>query len=202
MVAPERRSRVYGLFYTIGIGTGALAPPLFGLLSDASGYPVMLAVLAAVILVTLPLAHLLRPAAPGKTRPQFVAPRSFPPVPSAGLRHGVSGVISGSEAPLFTPKTTVVCTGFAVRAVHRRSMPPPSCNSFSTLKYGKEDLQRNEKSGTSSLGVRRDAATSLSYRLSTRAPIQNPVRSSLSGRPEMPPWKGRGTGISFPSASR
>lgn len=64
--APERRSRVYGLFYTIGIGTGALAPPLFGLLSDAAGVPVTLAVLAAVILATLPLAHLLRPAVEGK----------------------------------------------------------------------------------------------------------------------------------------
>ena len=61
LVAPERRSRVYGLFYTIGIGTGALSPPLFGLLSDAAGVPVTLAVLAAAILTTLPLAHLLRP---------------------------------------------------------------------------------------------------------------------------------------------
>jgi MFS family permease len=66
LVAPERRSRVYGLFYTIGIGTGALAPPLFGLLSDSAGIPVALAVLAAVILATLPLAHLLRPAVEGK----------------------------------------------------------------------------------------------------------------------------------------
>jgi len=62
LVVPERRSRVYGVFYTIGIGSGALAPPLFGLLSDAGGVPVTLAVLAAVILVTLPLAQLLRPA--------------------------------------------------------------------------------------------------------------------------------------------
>jgi MFS-type transporter involved in bile tolerance (Atg22 family) len=61
-VVPERRSRVYGLFYTIGIGSGALAPPLFGLLSDAAGVPLTLAVLAAVILATLPLAQLLRPA--------------------------------------------------------------------------------------------------------------------------------------------
>jgi MFS family permease len=65
LAAPERRSRVYGLFYTIGIGTGALAPPLFGLLSDAAGVPVTLAVLAAVILATLPLARLLRPAVEG-----------------------------------------------------------------------------------------------------------------------------------------
>ena len=66
LAAPERRSRVYGLFYTIGIGTGALAPPLFGLLSDAAGVPVTLAVLAAAILATLPLACLLRPAVEGK----------------------------------------------------------------------------------------------------------------------------------------
>jgi FSR family fosmidomycin resistance protein-like MFS transporter len=62
LVVPERRSRVYGLFYTIGIGAGALAPPLFGLLSDAAGVPVTLAVLAVVILCTLPLAYCLRSA--------------------------------------------------------------------------------------------------------------------------------------------
>jgi FSR family fosmidomycin resistance protein-like MFS transporter len=62
LVAPERQARVYGLFYTIGIGSGALAPPLFGLLSDAAGVPVTLALLAAVVLITtLPLAQLLRP---------------------------------------------------------------------------------------------------------------------------------------------
>jgi FSR family fosmidomycin resistance protein-like MFS transporter len=61
-VTPERRSRVYGLFYTIGIGSGALAPPAFGLLSDWAGVPATLAVLAAVILVTIPLAQALRHA--------------------------------------------------------------------------------------------------------------------------------------------
>jgi len=66
LVVPERRSRVYGVFYTIGIGSGALAPPLFGLLSDAAGVPVTLAVLAAVIFTTLPLAELLRPAVEAK----------------------------------------------------------------------------------------------------------------------------------------
>jgi MFS family permease len=62
LVIPERRSRVYGLFYTIGIGSGALAPPLFGLLSDAAGVSTTLAVLAAVVLCTLPVAVQLRPA--------------------------------------------------------------------------------------------------------------------------------------------
>jgi len=62
LVVPERRPRVYGLFYTIGIGSGAVAPPLFGLLSDAVGVPVTLTVLALVVLLTLPLAQLLRRA--------------------------------------------------------------------------------------------------------------------------------------------
>lgn len=69
LVEPERRSRVYGLFYTVGIGAGALAPPLFGILSDAAGVPATLAVLAAVILLTLPLARLLRPVVEGKPGP-------------------------------------------------------------------------------------------------------------------------------------
>ena len=60
LVVPERLARVYGVFYTIGIGSGAIAPPLFGLLSDAAGVPVTLAFLAAVVLLTLPLAQLLR----------------------------------------------------------------------------------------------------------------------------------------------
>ncbi|MBP1780136.1 MAG: Fosmidomycin resistance protein [candidate division NC10 bacterium] len=69
LVTPERRSRVYGLFYTIGIGAGALAPPLFGLLTDAAGIPAALAVLAAAILATLPLAHFLRPVVEGQSGP-------------------------------------------------------------------------------------------------------------------------------------
>jgi MFS family permease len=69
LVEPERRSRVYGLFYTIGIGAGALAPPLFGILSDAAGIPATLSVLAAVILLTLPLAHLLRPVVERRAGP-------------------------------------------------------------------------------------------------------------------------------------
>jgi fucose permease len=60
LVVTERLARIYGVFYTIGIGSGAIAPPLFGLLSDAAGVPVTLAFLAAVVLVTLPLAQLLR----------------------------------------------------------------------------------------------------------------------------------------------
>jgi MFS family permease len=61
LVAPERRSRVYGLFYTVGIGCSALFPPVFGLLSDWIGVPMTLVVLAALVLIILPLAQLLRP---------------------------------------------------------------------------------------------------------------------------------------------
>ncbi len=61
LVVPERRSRAYGLFYTVGIGSGALAPPIFGLLSDRAGVPTTLAAIALLVFVTLPLAHLLRP---------------------------------------------------------------------------------------------------------------------------------------------
>jgi MFS transporter, FSR family, fosmidomycin resistance protein len=60
LVVTERLARVYGVFYTIGIGSGAIAPPLFGLLSDAAGVSVTLAFLAVIVLVTLPLAQLLR----------------------------------------------------------------------------------------------------------------------------------------------
>lgn len=69
LVEPQRRPRVFGLFYTIGIGAGALAPPLFGILSDAAGVPATFSVLAALILLTLPIAHLLRPVVEGKPGP-------------------------------------------------------------------------------------------------------------------------------------
>jgi MFS family permease len=62
LVAPERRSRAYGLFYTVGIGTGATFPPLFGLCSDGLGVPVTLALLAGLVSLTIPLAAVLRPS--------------------------------------------------------------------------------------------------------------------------------------------
>ncbi len=60
LVAPERRSRAYGLFYTLGIGSGALAPTVYGLLSDWAGVPATLTVIGLVVLITIPLAPLLR----------------------------------------------------------------------------------------------------------------------------------------------
>lgn len=64
MVTPERRARAFGVFYTGTIGAGALAPTLYGLAGDAFGVPAALMLVAGVVLLTLPLAVLLRPALP------------------------------------------------------------------------------------------------------------------------------------------
>jgi MFS transporter, FSR family, fosmidomycin resistance protein len=62
LVAPERRQRAFSIFYTGGIGAGALAPVIYGLASDLADVPVMMALIAAVALITLPLTWALRPA--------------------------------------------------------------------------------------------------------------------------------------------
>ena len=61
-VIAERRSRAFGLFYTLGIGSSATAPFVFGLLSDRAGVPSALALLAALVLITIPLTLPLRRA--------------------------------------------------------------------------------------------------------------------------------------------
>jgi MFS family permease len=62
LVAPERRARAFGIFYTGTIGAGALAPAVYGLASDAVGVPRMMILIAAIVLLTLPLSWALRPA--------------------------------------------------------------------------------------------------------------------------------------------
>jgi MFS family permease len=62
LVGPERRQRAFSIFYTAVIGAGALSPVLYGLASDAVGVPAMLALIAGVVLLTLPLAWGLGPA--------------------------------------------------------------------------------------------------------------------------------------------
>ncbi len=61
LVAPERRQRAFGIFYTGGVGAGALAPVLYGLFSDFADVPTMMLLVAAVVLLTLPLAWRLGP---------------------------------------------------------------------------------------------------------------------------------------------
>jgi MFS transporter, FSR family, fosmidomycin resistance protein len=62
LVAPEKRARAFSIFYTGTIGAGASAPILYGFVGDLLGVPATLAVLAAVVLITVPLAFALRPA--------------------------------------------------------------------------------------------------------------------------------------------
>lgn len=63
-VAPERRSRGFALFYTLGIAGGAVSPTVFGIVSDIGGVVVTLAIIGAMVLATLPLALVLRPLLP------------------------------------------------------------------------------------------------------------------------------------------
>jgi MFS family permease len=62
LVRPERRRRAFSVFYTGTIGAGALAPAIYGVLGDALGVPAALIVVAAVVLLTLPLSLVLKPA--------------------------------------------------------------------------------------------------------------------------------------------
>ena len=62
LVAPEKRQRAFSIFYTGGIGAGALSPILYGLVGDALSVPTMMALVAAIVLVTLPLSWRLKPA--------------------------------------------------------------------------------------------------------------------------------------------
>jgi MFS family permease len=72
LVAPARRQRAFSIFYTGGVGAGALAPVLYGLVSDFATVPTMMMLVAAIVLVTLPLAWRLGPhlhAAPVHSSP-------------------------------------------------------------------------------------------------------------------------------------
>jgi MFS family permease len=52
--------KAFAMFYTGTIGAGALAPVLFGRLGDAAGVPAAVVSLAAMLLLTLPLALLVQ----------------------------------------------------------------------------------------------------------------------------------------------
>jgi MFS family permease len=62
LVSSERRSRGYGLYYTLTIAASALAPTVWGLVGDVTGVPTTLALVAVVVLATIPLCLVLRPA--------------------------------------------------------------------------------------------------------------------------------------------
>jgi MFS family permease len=60
-VRPERLSRAFGLFYTVGSVCAIAAPLAFGLLGDRLGVHVAIAALGGTILLTLPLVAVLQP---------------------------------------------------------------------------------------------------------------------------------------------
>ena len=62
LVTSERRQRAFSIFYTGGVGAGALSPVLYGAVSDLLSVPVMMMLVAGVVLTTLPLAWGLRSA--------------------------------------------------------------------------------------------------------------------------------------------
>jgi FSR family fosmidomycin resistance protein-like MFS transporter len=66
LVAPDKRARAFSVFYTGTIGAGALAPVLYGFLGDLLGVRATLAVLACVVLITVPLAFALRSTLAGQ----------------------------------------------------------------------------------------------------------------------------------------
>jgi MFS transporter, FSR family, fosmidomycin resistance protein len=62
LVAPQWRTRALSIFYTGTIGSGAIAPVLFGRAGDIVGVLHALMLVAAFVLLTLPLSAMLRGA--------------------------------------------------------------------------------------------------------------------------------------------
>ena len=68
LVTVDRRSRAYGLYYTLAIGASALAPSVAGVLGDALGPAATLVVIALAVLTTIPLCLALRAAVAAPAR--------------------------------------------------------------------------------------------------------------------------------------
>src|SRR5438132_1081332 len=60
LVSADRRSRAYGLYYTVTIMSSALAPSVYGLIGDLAGVSTTLVVVSALVLTTIPLCLVLR----------------------------------------------------------------------------------------------------------------------------------------------
>jgi FSR family fosmidomycin resistance protein-like MFS transporter len=61
-VDAEQLSRAYGLFYTLAIGAGAIAPLFYGFVSDAYGVERALILVGSSVFLVFPLCGLLNPA--------------------------------------------------------------------------------------------------------------------------------------------
>jgi MFS family permease len=60
IISPETRSRGYGLYYAITLGSGAVSPVVYGFLTDALGLSSSIMIAASMLLVTLPLSRYLK----------------------------------------------------------------------------------------------------------------------------------------------
>jgi MFS family permease len=61
IIAPSARSRGYGLYYAITLGSGAMAPIVYGLLTDSFGLSFTVIAIGLVVLMTIPLTRYLSP---------------------------------------------------------------------------------------------------------------------------------------------
>ena len=68
LVTAERRSRGYGLYYTLTIAASAVGPTIYGFVGDAVGAPATLSLIAVVVHTTIPLCLVLRPAVAAPAR--------------------------------------------------------------------------------------------------------------------------------------
>jgi MFS transporter, FSR family, fosmidomycin resistance protein len=68
LVTADRRSRAYALYYSVTIATSALAPSVYGIVGDVAGVDATLVIIAAVVLVTIPLCLVLRASVPEPAR--------------------------------------------------------------------------------------------------------------------------------------
>ncbi len=68
LVTADRRSRAYGLYYTLSVGASSLAPTIYGAIGDIAGVPATLTLVALLVLVTIPLCLVLRPVVAAPVR--------------------------------------------------------------------------------------------------------------------------------------
>jgi len=61
MIPPASRSRGYGFYYAITLGSGAFSPPAFGLLTDSMGLSFTIVITALMLVITIPLSRYLSP---------------------------------------------------------------------------------------------------------------------------------------------
>lgn len=68
LVAPARRARAFGIFYTGAIAASATMPALIGLIGDGFGVTTAMMIVAVTVLATVPLSALLMPMLPAPAR--------------------------------------------------------------------------------------------------------------------------------------